>query len=75
MRTVLVMLLTSISLGNLRADQVVIPGPTGSGIFGERVAVLPNGNFVVLDPEFDGAAADVGAVYLYRSDEDLGWKI
>jgi trimeric autotransporter adhesin len=41
-------------------------GPAGSGVFGQRVRVLPNGNFVVTDPLFDVAGkADVGAVYLY----------
>jgi hypothetical protein len=43
-----------------------LTGPTGSQRFGDTVAVLPNGNFVVTDPGFDSAtAADVGAVYLY----------
>ena len=47
-------------------SQVDIPGPPGSGRFGESVTVLPNGNIVVSDPYYDaGSAADVGAVYLY----------
>ncbi|AVP96997.1 hypothetical protein C7S18_07215 [Ahniella affigens] len=52
------------------AAQSVITGPAGSGKFGKDVVVLPNGNFVVLDPEFDlnAGAIDVGAVYLYRAD-------
>jgi hypothetical protein len=42
-------------------------GPPGSGAFGTSVTVLPNGNFVVADPEYDaGAVQDVGAVYLYN---------
>ncbi|MCU1367751.1 MAG: Cadherin proteinputative collagen-binding protein [Ilumatobacteraceae bacterium] len=43
----------------------IITGPAGSGFFGEHVQVLTNGNYVVTDSSFDGAAADVGAVYLY----------
>ncbi len=45
---------------------LTINGPTGSGHFGDYVTVLTNGNFVVDDPFFDGAAADIGAVYLYN---------
>jgi hypothetical protein len=45
-----------------------IPGPPNSGIFGETVTVLPNGNFVVTDPYYpfytDYTEAR-GAVYLY----------
>ncbi|MBO2007713.1 T9SS type A sorting domain-containing protein [Hymenobacter negativus] len=49
------------------AQSTTLPGPAGSGAFGSAVTVLPNGNFVVTDPLFDaGAAADVGAVYLYN---------
>ena len=50
------------------ADQIDIPGPSGSGAFGNRVAVLPNGNIVVTDPN---AASNVGAVYLYSSTGNL----
>ena len=43
-----------------------IVGPAGSGVFGDQVLVLSNGNFVVADPSFDlPGAADVGAVRLY----------
>lgn len=35
------------------ATQTDIPGPPGSGAFGTTVTVLPNGNFVVIDPSFD----------------------
>ncbi|MCE9520163.1 MAG: hypothetical protein K8R87_11510, partial [Verrucomicrobia bacterium] len=48
--------------------QTDIAGPAGSGQFGTRVTVLPNGNIVVTDPFFDKSGptvADVGAVYLY----------
>ncbi len=48
------------------AAQVDIVGPVGSGMFGIGVAVLPNGNFLVADPEYDkDSLVDVGAVYLY----------
>ena len=52
------------------AVQVNIPGPLGSGKFGNAVTVLPNGNIVVTDPDFDASASilDVGAVYLFRPD-------
>src|SRR6266567_5686180 len=46
-----------------------ITGPVGSGAFGTTVTVLPNGNIVVTDPQYDitspATVADVGAVYLY----------
>ena len=46
---------------------VDITGPAGTGIFGYRVLVLSNGNFVVSDPSYDSASQpDVGAVYLYN---------
>lgn len=57
------------------ATQIDIAGPLGSVAFGEQVAVLPNGNIVVVDPGFlpeqdpiwpwppvNGA---LGGVYLY----------
>ncbi len=55
------------------AAQIDVIGPAGSGIFGNRVKLLPNGNFVVADPFFDapGGAVDVGAVHLYRPDGGL----
>lgn len=46
-----------------RAGQIDIAGPAGSVSFGSNVTVLPNGNFVVCDP--DGPVSGVGAVYLY----------
>lgn len=63
----------SLIAGTATAAQVVVPGPTGSGSFGHSVTVLPNGNFVVVDPLFDspGPIVDVGAVYLYRPDGAL----
>ena len=45
------------------AQQIDIPGPPGRVSFGSKVAVLPNGNIVVTDP--DGVASGVGGVYLY----------
>jgi hypothetical protein len=51
----------------LAADMVTVPGPAGSGSFGQSVTVLRNGHFVVIDPNFDapGPVNDVGAVRLY----------
>ena len=45
------------------AQQIDIAGPAGSVAFGRSVAVLPNANIVVTDPNF-GASA-FGAAYLY----------
>jgi hypothetical protein len=45
------------------AVQTDIPGPAGSVAFGTSVTVLPNGNFVVTDP--NGPPSGAGAVYLY----------
>jgi hypothetical protein len=47
--------------------QIDIIGPPGSVKFGTSVTALPNGNFVVTDPNFNGGiAVDAGAVYLYN---------
>ena len=46
-----------------------IPSPPNSGIFGETVTVLPNGNFVVTDPYYPfytNYTEAKGAVYLYN---------
>lgn len=48
------------------AAQTDIPGPLGSVSFGTSVTVLPNGNFVVTDP--NGPVSAIGAVYLYSAD-------
>ncbi len=51
------------------ATQFDIHGPAGSVSFGRTVAALPNGNFVVTDPDYDGGiGVQVGAVYLYNGD-------
>ena len=48
------------------ATRTDIAGPAGSGQFGYAVTILPNGNWVVIDPFYDkGKVVDVGAVYLY----------
>lgn len=51
-----------------------IPAPAGSSTnFGKTVRVLPNGNFLVTDPNYTlpGQATQVGAVYLYRVNRTL----
>jgi hypothetical protein len=50
------------------ATQTDIAGPAGSGLFGNEVIVLSNGNFVVADPGYDITSptliSNVGAVHL-----------
>ena len=55
------------------AIQLTLNGPSGSQNFGSAVAVLPNGNFLVTDPQYDSSTGtqDVGAVFLYRPDGTL----
>jgi len=50
------------------ADALDLVGPPGSGRFGTKVTVLPNGNIVVTDPD---AASGVGAVYLFSPSGSL----
>ncbi len=54
----------------LAIPTIDIVGPAGSGSFGGNfggVAVLPNGNLVIVDSLFDqGGVTDIGAVYLYN---------
>jgi hypothetical protein len=45
------------------AQQIDIPGPPGSVAFGSAAIVLPNGNFVVTDP--NAGPSNQGAVHLY----------
>lgn len=48
------------------AEKTEIAGPAGSGQYGYSIKILPNGNWVVVDPYYDeGKVVDVGAVYLY----------
>ncbi len=52
------------------ASQQVINGPAGSGLFGQNIVLLTNGNFLVMDAEFDlpGPINNVGAIYLLAPD-------
>ena len=53
------------------AQREVVPGPdAGTRRFGTSILALPNGNYLVTDPEWSaGAGADrAGAVYLYAAD-------
>lgn len=50
------------------ATQTVIPAPPGSGLFGEQVVTLPNGNFLVKDSSYnqiDPPVWSISAVHLY----------
>ena len=50
------------------ASQFDIVGPAGSHSFGTAITLLPNGNIVVSDPDYDEpGAAGVGAVRLYSA--------
>src|SRR5437773_12337292 len=59
--------LVSAALSCFANDRIVINGPPGSAAFGSKVYTLPNGNFVVIDPNFNPSptAPGAGAVYLY----------
>jgi hypothetical protein len=45
------------------SSQFDIVGPALSGKFGRDIQVFPNGNILILDPEYNG---NIGAVYLYN---------
>jgi Repeat of unknown function (DUF5650) len=64
-RVVILILVCGLPLAmSAGAQQIDIPGPLASIVFGSAVAVLPNGNIVVTDP-YRGAISNTGAVYLY----------
>jgi hypothetical protein len=66
--------LTCVLAQQASAARLIIPGPTGSGSFGEDVKVLPNRNIVVMDSGFDDTetgSTDVGAAYLYSPEGQL----
>lgn len=48
------------------SQSITLPKPPGSVSFGNYLTVLPNGNYVVNDPDFGEAGlTKIGAVYLY----------
>lgn len=63
----IVTLLSVLPLTSVWCGQTDIYGPPGSGSFGEAVAVLPNGNFVVVDHDYesDPPGSAYSAVHLY----------
>jgi hypothetical protein len=66
LRHVLLFLAAFVVATPAAAMQVTLQGPNGSGRFGRQVRALPNGNFVVTDPEFSFPGVPrVGAVHLY----------
>jgi hypothetical protein len=72
-RLLMIWLMLALPPWVLAAQQDLV-GPSGSGAFGNLVKALPNGNFVVTDPEFDlqnPTVTDVGAVYLYSPDGEI----
>lgn len=55
-----------IFVSSVTAVQTDIVGPAGSSArFGEKLFVLPNGNFVIVDTQFVDGGNAVGAVHLY----------
>jgi hypothetical protein len=67
--TILLLLTASVAL----AQPQSLAGPPGSERFGAAVRWLPNGNLVVVDPDFDreDGTVNVGAVWIYRPDGSL----
>jgi len=51
---------------SLWAGQTNLVTPPGSGLFGDTVTVLPNGNIVVTDPNYSDGTSGIGAVHLYN---------
>lgn len=60
---VCIWLLSAVTPQRIFANQIDIAGPPGSVQFGSNVAVLPNGNIVVVDRV--GPASNLGAAHLY----------
>jgi len=53
-----------------QAQFMNINGLAGSGEFGNSITVLPNGNYVVVDPYYsEGGFQHIGAVYLYNGSD------
>lgn len=50
------------------ATQTDIAGPVGSGSFGSTVTVLPNGNIVVTDPDYDLPGPTVSPEIIFERD-------
>lgn len=65
-RTLVAIVAASFVSPAVMASQTDISGPSGSMKFGTTVTALPNGNFVVTDPQATIAGqVKAGAVYLY----------
>lgn len=58
-------LLAGLGAPQLHAAQINLVGPPGSVAFGTTVTILPNGNIVVTDPDFQSGPQRIGAVHLY----------
>ncbi len=65
-------LLTFILIGffflnsNAAVERVLVQPPVGSNLFAEKVIILANGNFLVLDGSYTGEGASGRAVHLYH---------
>lgn len=74
MGSLLLLSMLSPAPAHAAAFLIDIPSPPDSGTFGESVTVLPNGNFVVTDPNYPfytNYTEARGAVYLYSPDRVL----
>lgn len=65
--TLYLILISLININTVFAQTTTLPVPLNSGAFGSFVTVLPNGNYVVNDPNYsEGGQTNIGAIYLYN---------
>lgn len=57
------------------ASQTDIVGPAGNGTFGSTVTVLPNGNIVVTDPDYNRSAPTVSPEIIFKPDDPFRGRI
>lgn len=71
MKTILTILSIILSCTFVFAQSSYLPNPVGSTIFGNSITILPNGNYIITDPEWkNGSTLNVGAVHLYDGQTD-----
>ncbi len=61
-----------LTAADARATQTGISSPAGSGNFGRKVTVLPNGNFVVVDTVFSEGGVNSFAGAILRGEQRAG---